>query len=115
MLEFKQLLPYLPFLSAAIVGKEINTSNIISRLIEVGIIGGIILYASVQVLETRFGGLEEKIIACNQSEKILMAEIKANTNTITNMLLQLETLKIQNQYSNELIKRHVIDADRSKN
>lgn len=115
MLEFKQLLPYLPFLSAAIVGKEINTSNIISRLIEVGIIGGIILYASVQVLETRFGSLQKEVDKCNQSDSLLINDIKANSTNITSILLQLETIKIQSQYNNELLRRHVLKNEQSIN
>lgn len=115
MLEFKQLLPYLPFLSAAIVGKEINTSSIISRLIEVGIIGGIILYASVQVLETRFGGLQKEVDKCNQSDSLLINDIKANSATITGILIQLETIKIQSQYNNELLRRHILKNEQSIN
>lgn len=115
MLEFKQLLPYLPFLSAAVVGKEINTSNIISRLIEVGIIGGVILYASVQVLDSKFSTMEKDIIKCNDREKVLLAEIKANTTSVTSLMLQMETLKIQAQYNNELLQRHIQKTQHSEN
>lgn len=93
MLEIKALLisvlPYIPFVSAAVIknpeGNSGGVGVVITRLVEAGIIGAMILYANLQVLEQKFTDIKEDITTCELSEQKLQ-------NTMDNLRVELKVL-----------------------
>lgn len=98
LIEIKQfimhILPYAPFLSAAVVTKgQLNVSSLISRLLESGVIAGIILYANVQVISNEIDNIDAKISDVKQTEAELKAFSRENRKINTQILVVLEGLK----------------------
>jgi len=97
LLEIKQFLqhamPYLPFISAAVVSqKELNVSAFISRVIETAIIGGIIMYANVQVLDSKFKALEKTITKVETSDEKVRLRVLENERNMSKILLEIRGL-----------------------
>lgn len=103
LIEIKQfimhILPYAPFLSAAVVTKgQLNISSLVSRLLESGVIAGIILYANVQVISNEIDNIDAKINDVRESEEELKEVIESNRKMGTQILITLEGLKKDIQY-----------------
>lgn len=80
---FMHVFPYLPFISAAVVStSKIVPSALVAKLLEAGIIAGIVLYANVQTLKSQYDGTKRDI----QDVKV---EIVKNRSDITNIRLDL--------------------------
>lgn len=110
LLEIKNLvvsiLPYLPFLSAAVVTKEqLNLSSLVSRLLESAIVAAVILYANVQVMDTKVKHIEGSITDIRLNDARIEGHIEANRTKLNAILIQLEGLRKDIQHQ----------ADKSKN
>lgn len=85
------ILPYLPFIGAAVVGSNnFNFGTLISRILETAIIGAIVLYANVQTINTKLESARESISQC-------VAEHKVSTNELHQHDIELTTLKAEIQ------------------
>lgn len=55
----------LPILGAGVVDKDevikMSTASVISRLLELAILGGIFIYTTVQVMNSKIGALEDSL------------------------------------------------------
>ena len=103
MLEFKNLAmsvaAYLPFISAAVVSKtQLNLSSLVSRLLESAIIAAVILYANVQVIDTKLNQVDKDIIDIRIEATETRDSVKENQKTLGQILIQLEGLRKDIQY-----------------
>jgi len=99
MLELKALLvhvlPYIPFLSAAVIKSPEGVGGVgvvITRLVEAGIIGAIILYANMQVLEQKFTEVKKDIEACEVGEDRMSKQLEENRIQLRILNLRMEDL-----------------------
>lgn len=98
MLEIKSLLihilPYIPFLGAAVIKgtNDYNIGTLVTRLAEAGIIGGIIMYANLQVLEQKFDRVEEDIMSCETNEREYRKSIQTNREQLRELSWQLSSV-----------------------
>lgn len=82
MLEIKQIashvLPFLPFVSAAVVTthEQLNISALVSRIIETAIIGGILMYANVQVIDSKLDTINRDIQAINSEKNRIIEKLE---------------------------------------
>ena len=105
-LEVKSMLmniaPYLPFLSAAVVSKEqLNLGSLVSRLLESAIIAAVILYANVQVMDTKVKHVQDAIIDIRQDDDRIEKHIEDNRTKLNAILIQLEGVRKDIQHQKE--------------
>lgn len=81
------ILPYLPFVGAAVVGtNQFNFGTLISRILETAIIGAVVLYANVQTINTKLEAARTSISECVNEHKAASHELHSHE-------LELNTLK----------------------
>lgn len=103
MVEIKtillHLLPYIPFLSAAVIKvpgtPEISgIGAVATRLLEAGIVGGIIMYANLQVMEQKLTSIEKNIDryeVYDAGYRATLKELSARINRLDNQVTGLNT------------------------
>lgn len=94
------IIPMIPVMGAGVVGEEggitkLSTASMLSRLLELAILGAIFLYTTVQVLDSKIGHievyLEKHEIKCEVTNK------QIHEMHIAIMLLQHQQLSEENR------------------
>ena len=93
--------PYLPFISAAVVSRQqLNLSSLVSRLLESAIIAAVILYANVQVMDTKVRHIERSILDIRSKDTKIEQHIEIQRDKLNSILIKLEGLRKDIQYQN---------------
>jgi hypothetical protein len=98
--EIKQTLmhamAWLPFLSAAVVSHtQLNISSFVSRVLETAIIGGIIMYTNVQILNVKLQDIQEdihKIQLMDERNESLARQNREKMHTMSIEIKRLTTI-----------------------
>lgn len=99
MLEIKQMLthflPFLPFVSAAVVttNDQLNMSALISRMIETAIIGGILMYANIQVIDSKLETMNRDIAIIGSDKDKIIEKVEETRKDINE--IKLDVVKIR--------------------
>ena len=85
MLEFKEvihhIIPMLPIVGAGVIetdrrGQKLSTAGMVSRVLELGIVGGFFIYATVQVMDAKLNIVEKFADKHEQQYHELRDEVK---------------------------------------
>lgn len=91
---FAHILPYLPFVGAAVVGaNQFNFGTLISRILETAIIGAVVLYANVQTINTKLESARTSISECISEQKNTTHEIHAHELEINTLRHEIQALR----------------------
>ena len=104
MLEIKQMLthflPFLPFVSAAVVTStdQLNLSALVSRMIETAIIGGILMYANIQVIDSKLETMNKDISLITSDKDRIIEKVEETRETINDIKLEVVEIRKDVQY-----------------
>ena len=88
------LLPYLPFIGAAVVGSNtFNFGTLISRILETAIIGAVVLYANVQTINTKLESARDSIAQCVSEHKVATEELHKHDIEMTTLRAEIQALR----------------------
>jgi large-conductance mechanosensitive channel len=88
------ILPYLPFIGAAVVGSNnFNFGTLISRILETAIIGAIVLYANVQTINTKLESARSDISECVADHKVATLDIHNHAIELTALKAEVQALR----------------------
>ncbi len=88
------ILPYLPFVGAAVVGNNtFNFGTLISRILETAIIGAIVLYANVQTINTKLESARTDISECVTEHKNTSSKIHNHDIELTALKAEIQALR----------------------
>lgn len=88
------ILPYLPFVGAAVVGvNQFNFGTLISRILETAIIGAIVLYANVQTINTKLESARTDITECVTEHKNTSTKLHNHDIELTSLKHEIQALR----------------------
>lgn len=109
------LISMLPIIGAGVVGEpeegqpvKVSTAGIVSRLLELGILGSIFLYATVQVMHTKMENIEEDINKLEITVKEHNDGCAIYKAKVQQILEELQDRDLEHKYE------HLIESPREK-